>query len=262
VYWKIQILGITKIESQESYGVAYTDIQAQKDYGVLLLRHHTLHWHISSSLPLVFPVHKESMPYLLHSQLLRHSLHPLPQLSQLFNTVWFLMHFVADGFICITDLQEDIAKKRPSKSLYLLTGKLKNLPWPTHFPFSRWSKAMSTQSCSTFFFQQSFSTHLVWAQMEWNYQKKRKMNHRYVVEMMTVTDLDNSLADAIVYIPVILRASRRIFQLSARQIFSIYQYIFIRWQGFEDFHLKTGSFQAHSLSIFNTSFGWVCVCPL
>lgn len=251
VYLKIQILGIIKIQSQESHGIARKDMQVKKT-GVLLLRRHTLHWQISSSL-LLMSLSKGDLPYLLHCQLLGHSLQPVPQLHQLLDVVWSLMHFGADGFIRLTDLQQ-----KSSKSHLLQIDKLGNLPWSSLFPFWRWSKWWVHSPVLIF----SFLIHLIWAQMERDCQKKRKRNCRYVREMMIITDLDNQLAEAIAYIPVILRRSRMTFQLSTTHIFSIHQHTFVRRQGLEEFHLKSYSFQASNLlNIFNTSFDWVCICP-
>lgn len=170
------------------------------------------------------------------------------------------------GLSCILVLMVSYAsqicsrtQQRPSKSHQLLTDKLGNLPWSTLFPFWRWSKWW-VHSPVLFF---SFLIHLIWAQMERDCQKKRKTNCRYVGEMMIITDLDNQLAEAIAYIPVILRRNRMTFQLSTRQIFSIHQHTFVRWQGLEEFNLKSYNFQASNLlNIFNTSFSWVCICPL
>lgn len=81
------------------------------------------------------------------------------------------------------------------------------------------------------------------------------------MKMMIITDLDNQLAEAVAYIPVILRGSRRTFQLSTRQILSIHQHTFVKWQGLEEFNLKSGNSQAcNLLNIFNSSFGRVCIC--
>lgn len=113
VYLKIQILGIIKIQSQESCGIARKDTQVKKLEFCF--------WDTTRCID-TFPPHfpwrpcpKESQPYLLHCQLLRHSLQPVPQLNQLLDVHWSLMHFDADGFICLTDLQQDTAKaiKKP-----------------------------------------------------------------------------------------------------------------------------------------------------
>lgn len=108
VYLKIQILGIIKIQSQESCGIARKDMQVNKTE---LCFWDTTHY--IGKFPPHFPwcpCPKESLPYQLHCQLLRHSLQPVPQLHQLLDVLWSLMHFDADGVICFTDLQQDTVK--------------------------------------------------------------------------------------------------------------------------------------------------------
>lgn len=108
VYLKIQILGIIKIQSQESCGIARKDMQVKK---MEFCFWNTTHY--IDKFPPHFPwcpCPKESLPDLLHCQLLGHSLQPVPQLGQLLDVLWFLMHFDADGFIRLTNLQQDTAK--------------------------------------------------------------------------------------------------------------------------------------------------------
>lgn len=128
---------------------------ASEKPGDLLLRHHTLHWQISFPW---CPCPKGSLPYLLRCQLLGHSLQPVPQLNQLLDVVWSLMHFGADGFICLTDLQQDTAKTIKKSTCLLWIHKLGNLPWSTHFPFWRWSKQWVHSLVLFFFF--SHPSHL------------------------------------------------------------------------------------------------------
>jgi len=63
--------------------------------------------------PTALGAHREGMPYLLHSQLLRDCPHPLPQLSQLLNIVWFFMYPQADSSVYTTDLQDTAKKTSP-----------------------------------------------------------------------------------------------------------------------------------------------------